>query len=158
MRFCTTELKAHVMKKYMLDQGHEEWDSIIGLRGDEPSRVHRGKLSCARERWNNRMPLWDAQVSKADVMRFCLAQPFDLQLHQDEGNCDLCFLKGSSKVERLILERPESTAWWIEQEKAVGATFRTDRPSYAHLLKIVQEQGQFDFCGGEELSTCNCTD
>jgi 3'-phosphoadenosine 5'-phosphosulfate sulfotransferase (PAPS reductase)/FAD synthetase len=142
MRFCTTELKVRVMKKFMLAQGIEEWDSVIGLRADEPSRVHRAKLSCAKERWNNVMPMATAGATLADVMGFWRRQPFDLQLEQHEGNCDLCFLKSTAKIERILRDHPESA----------------DRPRYANLLKIIQEQPTLPFGGDHEYDVCNCTD
>jgi hypothetical protein len=157
MRFCTTELKVRVMKKFMLANGVEEWDAAIGLRADEPSRAHRAKLSCAKERWNNVMPMAVAGAELSDVMGFWAAQPFDLQLEQHEGNCDLCFLKGAAKIERIIGDRPDLVAWWADQEDKTNATFRIDRPKYAHLLNIVQEQGVLPFMS-HEYDTCACTD
>lgn len=156
MRYCTVELKIRVMKKYMLDQGAEEWDMVLGLRADEPMRVHRAKLSCAKERWNNVTPMATAGHTLDDVMAFWRSHPFDLQLEQHEGNCDLCFLKGAAKIESILIDKPELNGWWADAEADVGATFRIDRPSYANQLKIVQEQRRF--CYGEEFDVCNCTD
>ena len=62
-------------------------------------------------------PLVDARVSVRDVERFWSEQPFDLQIHRDLGNCDLCFLKGRWKLMRLITQYPERAEWWIEQER-----------------------------------------
>lgn len=157
MRFCTQELKVRVMKKFMLDRGYDEWDVAIGLRADEPVRVHRASLSTARERWRNVTPLATAGVTLTDVTEFWRAQPFDLGLRQDEGNCDLCFLKGAAKLERLILERPGSVGWWDKQEVDQGGTFRNDRPRYSVMLKQVQEQGRLPF-EDHEYDVCHCTD
>lgn len=138
-------------------------------------------------------PLFDAGLSKDDVMGFwggqrCgadldawLATPkaerrgWDLELRQDEGNCDLCFLKGASKILRLIKDRPESAEWWAEKERQLvgiargdaGATFRSDRPRYAELLEIATgkqegpgwlwaDGGNDGSCG--EIDECRCTD
>lgn len=159
-RFCTVELKIVPMKKFMLDRGHEEWDVVLGLRADEPSRCQRAILSCSRERYRNVTPMERAGHGLDVVMAFWAAQPFDLKLRQDEGNCDLCFLKGRKKIDRLIRERPESVAWWSEQEIATGATFCGDRrPSYASLLKIVQsDEAQMELFDDYETTVCNCTD
>lgn len=157
MRYCTQELKVRVMKKHALSLGLEEWDMVLGLRADEPVRVHRAQLSCARERWTNQCPMNIAGHGLDDVMRFWLESPFDLQLRQDEGNCDLCFLKGAAKLDRLIRERPESTDWWSEQETKIGGTFRADRPSYRNMRLQVLEQGRL-FDESCEFDVCNCTD
>lgn len=158
-RFCTSELKIRVMKKYMVAQGYDEWDCILGLRADEPSRVHRAKLSCARERWQNVMPMAAGSHTLASVMDYWAGSDFDLALRQDEGNCDLCFLKGGVKIERLIRERPASADWWSEQERLMGQTFRIDRPSYRNIRLAVLAQGQlFGASESHEYDVCNCTD
>jgi 3'-phosphoadenosine 5'-phosphosulfate sulfotransferase (PAPS reductase)/FAD synthetase len=82
----------------------------------------------------------------------------DLQLEQHEGNCDLCFLKSTAKIERILRDHPESADWWVGQERATNSTFRIDRPRYANLLKIIQEQPTLPFGGDHEYDVCNCTD
>lgn len=93
-------------------------------------------------------------------------QPFDLELRTDEGNCDLCFLKGPNKIRRLIAERPESADWWARMETLIPspaygtARFRNDRPGYASLKMVAQRPGLFDDVdAADELSiACHCTD
>jgi 3'-phosphoadenosine 5'-phosphosulfate sulfotransferase (PAPS reductase)/FAD synthetase len=165
MRFCTTELKVRVMKKHMQSLGHEAWDVVLGLRADEPRRVANARKSADRDRWTNVMPMAAAGHTLADVRGFWRTAPFDLKLEQHEGNCDLCFLKSAEKIAMILRERPDLAAWWIEKESgelvraksAANATFRSDRPRYANLLKIVQEQPVFEF-GDGCLEECNCTD
>jgi len=41
IRFCTTELKIRVMRDFMKAEGHTHWDSVVGIRADEPRRVAR---------------------------------------------------------------------------------------------------------------------
>jgi hypothetical protein len=56
---------------------------------------------------------------------------FDLQLDQHEGNCDLCFLKGAGKIQRIMRARPDLADWWIQMETVIeggaGGTERTRR-------------------------------
>lgn len=89
-------------------------------------------------------------------------QSFDLQLDVDEGNCDLCFLKGAGKLIRIMRDRPDLADWWIDQEQRTGNRFRNDRPSYAALLEHSQRQTLFPLemlDGPDELSiACHCTD
>lgn len=163
-RFCTTEMKIRPMKRWMIANGYKAWVNVVGLRADEPRRVAKVTAN-RRERWTNVTPLAPAGITVADVMKFWSEQPFDLRLEQHEGNCDLCFLKGMGRIEEIMHRRPDLAAWWIEQEtrplgRAHGIKnrrFRSDRPSYAHLLKIVQEQGHLPFCD-DGLDTCACTD
>jgi 3'-phosphoadenosine 5'-phosphosulfate sulfotransferase (PAPS reductase)/FAD synthetase len=155
MRFCTQELKIKPMERLAAGMGWDSWDVVIGLRADEPSRV-------ARMRGTNRvMPLATAGITKADVQAFWKAQNFDLGLPSvngttPSGNCDLCFLKGAATIQGLIRANPELANWWIEQEARIGATFRKDRPSYAAMLKAVQDQRNFDFGDRDELTDCFC--
>jgi 3'-phosphoadenosine 5'-phosphosulfate sulfotransferase (PAPS reductase)/FAD synthetase len=156
MRFCTQELKIRAMERYAKTLGWTEYDVAIGLRADESSRVARmrnGKLT----------PLASAGISKRDVLAFWMAQNFDLALPSvngttPSGNCDLCFLKGAATIQGLIRANPELAGWWIDQERAVGATFRKDRPSYAAMAKAVREQRNFDFGDRDELVDCFCGD
>lgn len=169
-RFCTEELKVRVMKKWMLSRGYEEWTNQVGMRADEPHRVARlaERNATGKERWDAFAPLAAAGISERDVMEFWKSQPFDLQLRQWEGNCDLCFLKSSGKKLRIIQDRPDLADWWIAKEaQAIGrdhpdqAFFRRDQASYAELRKKAHAQGRLfrnddDDEGG--AMPCACTD
>lgn len=132
-------------------------------------------------------PLADAGVTVRDVERYWLtsrvgvklndwlATPvhtrrgFDLALRPDEGNCDLCFLKGTAKRLRLIEERPESADWWAKMESLrIGVTtsgagwFRKpkDGPDYAALKMIAQKRYPMPLLDDDDASDMcvNCTD
>jgi 3'-phosphoadenosine 5'-phosphosulfate sulfotransferase (PAPS reductase)/FAD synthetase len=138
-RLCTINLKMRASSAYMRDKGFEEWDSVMGIRADEPRRVAR-MMDPARDNSNGVpvLPLARANVTKADVLSFWRTQPFDLQLDPqgDFGNCDCCFLKARHKIVRALVAEPWRADWWIEQESAKhGATFRNDRPRYADLKR-----------------------
>lgn len=153
-RFCTEELKVKVINKY-LNFINLDADTMVGVRADEPARVSklraRGLL----------IPLVDAGVRQADVQAFWKDQPFDLSLTFRDGvtpmgNCDLCFLKGPNQILGLIKDKPERAVWWARQEEAVGATFRSDRPSYGQMHKFLTDQADmFNDAGGVE---CFCGD
>jgi len=153
MRFCTQELKIRPMRDFMLAHGYEHWTNVVGIRADEPRRVARMRAP-NRERWDIALPLAEAGITEADVMAFWATQPFDLQLRPDDGNCDLCFLKGYYKIRNLVRERPDLAAWWIEQEARTGSVFRRDRPNYAAMLA----QGDLFSEPLGELMECYCHD
>jgi hypothetical protein len=102
------------------------------------------------------------------VRAFWGLQPFDLGLDSYQGNCDLCFLKGRSKIERIMRERPDLAQWWIDQEEKIKTSlsarndaFRADRPKYHQMLKQVQEQPLLPFgevVDDEPLIDCVCGD
>jgi hypothetical protein len=97
-----------------------------------------------------------ARHTVGDVRAFWAAQPFDLQLRHYEGNCDACFLKGRGKLKAIIRENPGVEAWWVEQERAVGARFVTEY-SYADLAREVREQPHlFDAVDGDDEFDAEC--
>jgi len=164
-RFCTSELKIRTIHKYLKSLGweHNETMDWVGMRADEQRRA-------AKIADKSRIPLVAAGVTKETVGEFWRNQPFDLELPNINGvtyhgNCDLCFLKGGSQVLSLIAEKPERAIWWAKMEalalalasKPSGAVFRSDRPSYASMLKFSADQTDM-FDPNDESIACFCGD
>lgn len=114
------------------------------------------------------MPLADAGVTKHDVAAFWRAQSFDLGLENvngesPDGNCDLCYLKGSNRVFTLIKKNPQSAIWWAKMEslslssKPSGAVFRSDRPTYQQMHDYALAQVDM-FDADDEAISCFCGD
>lgn len=153
-RFCTQELKIRVMRDYMRSQGHGHWTNVVGIRADEPSRHANGRAS-TDSRFDVEHPLFKAGITKPDVLAFWKTQPFDLELLDHEGNCDLCFMKGKGKRLDLIRRNPEEAQWWIDAEAAAGVTF-SKRESYTQLVQQVQRQPSLDFLTTYDEPTIGC--
>lgn len=159
-RMCTADLKIKPMRRWMSAQGYEHWTVILGLRYDEARRVARISAP-SKERFTREAPLYAARVTKQDVNAWWSAQPFDLQLQPHEGNCDLCFLKALPKRLRIMRERPELAAWWIERERESGATFnkpRTEPGGYAGALDLVRRLPMLPGLDDDDSIDCACTD
>lgn len=167
-RFCTVELKVRTIHRYLKSIGWTEWDSMLGIRADEQRRLAKIGNQDYGKHEEKQAPLGKAGITKEDVGAFWKAQPFDLGLPNNNGvtmhgNCDLCFLKGGAQILSLIAEKPERAIWWANIEalalasKPSGARFRTDRPSYAEMLKFSQEQKDM-FDPNEETISCFCGD
>lgn len=170
-RFCTTDMKIRPMKLWAQQAlGWNAWTVVIGLRADEQRRV--AKLSIpAKEPFDRTAPLAAAGITKADVGAFWRAQPFDLRLPNDNGttplgNCDLCYLKGYTRITSILRDRPELGAWWARMEREVaggdavtglGDTFRKDRPSYAVMMKQVRDQATIGI-DDEPIGDCFCVE
>ena len=165
-RLCTVNLKMRTMDRFIKEEPGfaEGYTNAVGLRADEPRRVHRMRNDNSREEVV--CPMFDAGHTEADVLAFWKQQPFDLMLPlagNMAGNCVGCFLKGRDKLEALMLEMPEYFGWWEKAEQisppsaTTGARFRSDRPSYAAMLDTVRRQGQL-FAGDEDTIPCFCTD
>lgn len=133
IRFCTEELKLRVMQNAMRSRGYEEWDRIVGLRYDEPKRVVTIRAA-GHERGDVFCPLYDAKVTERDVLSAWKARDFDLGLERWEGNCDLCMLKSLSKRVRIMSDRPDLAAWWLDRDKISGG-FSPGNPTYAQLAR-----------------------
>lgn len=137
-RFCTADLKIKPTKRFCKNVlGWNTWYNILGLRADEPRRVQRASVKT--DIYQNITPLADWGITENDVLNFWIEQPFDLQLKHSEGNCDLCFLKGTTKLIGLIRRNPEAAEWWIEQEKNVCGTFLKNI-SYEGMKLIAESQ------------------
>lgn len=175
MRYCTTKLKVEPMKRFMLAQGFERWTNPVGLRFDEGHRILRQKHrnETKKERYQAAWPLGLAKITKADVMRFWLGeggrfpspdlpQGFDLGLHDYEGNCDLCFLKGRGKKARIIRENPGIETWWSDIEASAktimpdAARFDRDE-SILQLAQSVRDQPLLIDDGFLEADDGDCT-
>jgi hypothetical protein len=164
MRFCTSELKVIAIAKYCKSVGVVDATMIVGLRADEPRRVHRVQGD-TRQGFDYDCPMAKAGHVLADVRKFWASQPFDLRLPNDDrafGNCDCCFLKGTSVIERVLRHDPKHADWWIAQEEMVGARFRKDAPSYKSVLHQIRIQPElFGPIGNQEddeIIPCSCTD
>jgi 3'-phosphoadenosine 5'-phosphosulfate sulfotransferase (PAPS reductase)/FAD synthetase len=167
-RTCTANLKVKTGIAYMQSLGFDEWDSVMGIRADEPRRVARMTAPGRDNRGGVPvLPLARANVRKADVLDFWKRQPFDLMLDPqgDLGNCDLCFLKSRRKLVDAIRNEPEIADWWIEQEtvhidsKGRAGVFRIDRPPYTELRReamFYAQQIPLDL--DEALVDCMCGD
>lgn len=159
--WCSSELKQRTMRRYMTSLGYEEWTSVVGLRADERKRVARMQGRKAEGGWIE-MPLARAGVGVGDVAAFWAVQPFTLRLRAYEGNCDLCYKKAKWKIQKMMVERPELSAWWESAEKRTGTVFRQDRPRYVQLRRNAQAQGFLDVgavdVDDEDDIPCACTD
>ena len=154
-RFCTQEMKILPMENFMRAQGYEEWGNVVGLRADEPHRVHRIK-DRESERTTIYCPLYDAGITVQDVDAYWKASTFDLGVPRLLGNCDLCFLKGKEKLRRIINADPLAAEWWIGQENRIGNQFH-QRYTVRQLLESLDESPILDD-GQVQSVDCACTD
>lgn len=157
-RFCTQESKIRTIKRFVRSLGWAHWTNAVGLRADEHERVKRltDPASTRKDCWDVVCPLFDAGIMASHVMRFWRRQNFDLRLSGPwEGNCDGCFLKSRSALQRMLAEHPSRMQWWEDMEimkhgVGAGGTFRNDRESYATMTRVIRDQGRLPL-GYEEI-------
>lgn len=175
-RYCTVELKIRTIRRWCVAHYGKAvtWTQVVGLRADEPRRVERimdpaRQKKAGKEAKNVAVPLAAAGITKADVLEFWAAQPFDLMLKGAwEGNCDGCFLKRAAAIARMSRDYPERMAWWAEMEanraslktrSPAVALFRMDRPRYAQIAATEFAQARLNLApdddGADVFAACD---
>lgn len=168
-RYCTKEMKIRTIHRVMRGFNFDEWTVVIGIRADESRRIAKFVARKKDITFEEPVaPLNEAGIDVNHVSDFWKNSTFDLKLPNNGGttalgNCDLCFLKGSSKILSIIRQKPELATWWIKQEEHFlgsgrGNVFRSDRPSYASMQKMAYEHGELFAFDDEPLQDCACTD
>lgn len=158
-RWCSGEMKQRTMTRFMHSLGYGDYTVAVGMRADEFHRVTTLRnIDVPGEEYVT--PLQAAGVMERDVMKFWREQPFDLQIKQYEGNCDLCFLKNRHKTETLIVDNPGMIDWWAAQEERTGATFARNRPSFLDYKtgRVPLRMDDDDLGLDNDTLTCFCTD
>ena len=107
-RHCTRELKEIPISKYARDILGKDYITAIGIRADEKHRLGNDPKKV--------YPLAELGIDEQIVRNFWDRQPFDLELKDYQGNCDLCFLKSVRKKLTIIKENPKVADWWLDLE------------------------------------------
>ncbi|MDT9499160.1 phosphoadenosine phosphosulfate reductase domain-containing protein [Capnocytophaga canimorsus] len=108
-RHCTRELKEVPIHKFVKEVFKGDYVTALGIRADEPHRQSNKK--------NVIYPLAETNITEKFIREWWEKQPFDLQLKDYQGNCDLCFLKSKRKRMTLISEFENIAHWWGEMEQ-----------------------------------------
>ena len=133
---CSHYLKVTPIEKFAkhLFKGHQ---MAIGFRMDEVQRVNpktaqkRNLIFPLIDIW----PTWNIQVRK-----FWEAQPFDLQLKDYQGNCDLCWKKSRRNRLTILNENPAIGEQWQRWEEESDFIFDRDGIPVAQLKQIATHQ------------------
>lgn len=158
-RRCTISTKIETMTRYMKDIGfnYEKYITYIGIRFDEPKRWSKELHQFGSNAQIKAYPLVDWKTTKADVINYWKAMPFDLQIEEPFGNCDLCFLKSTKRRISVLKEKPEIAEFWSGIEKTLGKTF-DNQYSVKQLYKIATGKALVDEskCQTKDIDcTCN---
>ena len=78
-RFCTGELKVLTIERYFKSIGKPEFETMVGLRADEPRRA-------AKMRESKLIPLFDAGVTQQTVQDFWGGTPLILVLFSETAS------------------------------------------------------------------------
>ena len=155
-RLCTYDLKVKTAQRYLKSIGVIKHQNICGIRADEPIRAIKMDVQnlSGGNHYHYVLPLVAWGVNKVEVNEFWKTNDFDLTISSEEGNCDLCFLKGTRKIVNLIRQNPSAADWWIDQEELTGSKF-IKGTSFADLKRVALNQMQLPFETGEIECMCN---
>ena len=129
-RFCTEYLKIVPMQKYLNSIGLVEYKTAMGIRYDKQNRV--------RKHLDKLLPLNDYKITKRMVLDWWKNQDFDLELEEQDGNCDLCHLKSERKIKTILRNNPKTVNWWKNYEEKYGSSFY--RKPISELIKLSKEK------------------
>lgn len=128
---CSRELKIIPINKYLKKNNINDYYMAIGIRYDERHRINR-------DRKNYIYPLADEiKVDSNFIRNWWDKQPFNLNLKDYEGNCDLCHKKSKRKILTILSENPKIAEWWSQMEIKYGKdgfTFYRGKKSAIDML------------------------
>jgi len=134
---CTKELKTRPLDKWVRDNVSGPWKYVIGMRADERGRTQGQRAAVSIYPMVTLFPTFEVQVRN-----FWAGQPYDLELKDYEGNCDLCWKKSRRKRLTILEENPHIAEQWQKWEENSEYVFDRDGFSIARLLEYA-ERGKF---------------
>lgn len=133
-RFCTAYLKIRTQAMFVKSLGWDDPTIYVGLRADEPKRIAKMVERNEKRDTDERAPLNEANITKADVLKFWGTKPYDLDLPEYLGNCTGCFLKDEADLATALLDPETDANWWIDVSEEFGPMRSRGRPTYAQVL------------------------
>lgn len=111
--FCSDQLKRVPIEKYLKSIGWDDYYKAIGIRCDEIDRVN--------SKWREKKIIYplvkDHPVTKKQILKWWRNNHFDLDIHPNLGNCDLCWKKTMKVLVQNAKDFPDRFDWWDEMTK-----------------------------------------
>jgi 3'-phosphoadenosine 5'-phosphosulfate sulfotransferase (PAPS reductase)/FAD synthetase len=160
-RTCTEFLKVLTAEAFLKEElGWKKWDHLLGYREDERGRLQKALMRCGKKQSPSRphAPLINAGIDRKAVLAYWRESPFDLNIPEGCGNCDLCFLKPLKLLARNIQAMPSRADFWIGIDQPVGRNWHMlPNGGYAALKERALSSDEIDEIDASDLE-CHCTD
>ena len=106
--FCSDQLKKKAINSYLRSIGFTKFHKAIGIRVDEIDRMNENA-----NRLRIIYPLIkNNPTNKAQVLGWWEMQTFNLEAHDDDGNCKRCWKKDMLRLARGARRELHSFEWW----------------------------------------------
>jgi len=153
-RFCTSDLKIKLIKRYLSEKGVSHYNAFIGIRADEEDRWMRLINTPVKDVFQYTFPLFDLRLTQKHVIDYWSSAPFDLKIPSQLGNCTLCFLKGKANLIRAMHLEDNHFAEFNQLEVDFNSTF-SSRYSLNDLASLAIHQQSFFPLDFQDVS-CHC--
>lgn len=114
--FCSDQLKRKAIESYLKSIGWRKYWKAIGIRVDEIDRINP---SYKKKRIIYPL-VSNIPTRKDEVLSWFNAQPFNLNIDADLGNCDNCWKKDILRLVRNARNYPETFNWWQDMSDKYG--------------------------------------
>lgn len=106
--FCSDQLKKKAINSYLRSIKWRGFHKAIGIRTDELDRVNENYKSLRIY-----YPLaFEHPTPKTKILEWWNIQSFNLEIHEDDGNCNNCWKKDLLRLCRNVRRDPSGWDWW----------------------------------------------
>lgn len=114
--YCSKQMKQKAIKSYLKSIGWRGYYTAIGIRNDEVDRIS--------SEWKKARLLYPLisfiPTIKSQVLKWFKEQPFDLNIHPDDGNCNNCLKKSIPHLVNNYRRASRNFLWWQKMTEKYG--------------------------------------
>lgn len=138
--YCSESLKTIPCKKFCdTIFGVNNYVKALGYRKEDmPRRITFAEAKEDKKRIFPLLTDFAMPINNLDLNRWWDMQPFQLGIHGQYGNCELCWKKPTKTLIANLRYGSRSVEWWRTMEKQYGNTAFRDNKSINDLVRLSQ--------------------